>query len=659
MSLLRHQIPLAHSLITAAKGMLICFSAIALFQVLQPKQQVADQYFDQQLLDGLLWLHQQTESPVPALMNADAACNVQINTKLKQLSQRLQIKTLALQLPDCQPTEAVGKALNWLARISTDKAKSLLTATPMALQQQIANHNPFLLPGCVFIETDQANAVPGCPDTAGMQAISAKDLKKDALWSVLANYAKPGDSNHYDYVSNGVAGQLQQGAQVYLTLKQQTQTAAQNAASCFTGDLNACHRCPWCNVAATNTFYEQARARMLSVVVVDVASGNIEALASSESACYQALHSGQALSADCPKLPTDSAVRPYKLGNHAFMEVMPASLVKIPLTAALLEQDLPLATRNQLLNDWLVRSDTEAYIDTVLCKDQAFAIGCVERRFKSLQKQIDAFQFNSPNHDLLDGVMNNGLDFAIPSMRWLSNTKQPAFDVDAITRCYQHGAEQRWSGCQGEALVNYLAELYGQGNAMSTPLTIAQMLLKLAHAEQGHSLLPPVHLRQQLAPSLPVALSQNSAIAIVQAMQQTHVRGSAKAACDAAKTVNPGLMCIAQTNAKWRIAGKTGTQSFSADALPLTQWRNECQSLKQLPQLNPQQRHQLTKCGFAPYKWYAALAGPANQPFSKIVVVLAERNWRLDGSIDSRFDKGSNVAAELGLSLIASQWQKD
>ncbi|CAK0754072.1 hypothetical protein CCP3SC15_190029 [Gammaproteobacteria bacterium] len=110
-------------------------------------------------------------------------------------------------------------------------------------------------------------------------------------------------------------------------------------------------------------------------------------------------------------------------------------------------------------------------------------------------------------------------------------------------------------------------------------------------------------------------------------------------------------------NTPLKLAGKTGTPLFPADTLTLSEWRNHCARPADQSKVGQSrgEHHQqeLARCGLSPYKWYAALTGDTNnEDWDKAVVVVTERNWnQRTGYVDSVEDKGSNVAAEIGLAL--------
>ena len=64
---------------------------------------------------------------------------------------------------------------------------------------------------------------------------------------------------------------------------------------------------------------------------------------------------------------------------------------------------------------------------------------------------------------------------------------------------------------------------------------------------------------------------------------------------------------------------------------------------------------QWVDCQHRPIKWYAALLKDPNAsagPWTKAIVVIVERNWGLNGVIDSPGDIGPNTAAELAFQVI-------
>jgi hypothetical protein len=690
------RLPLARTAALSLLAILLLVAAGLVWWSRAPSFKVEDRYVDGELVQGLTWLRQSLRSePAPhVVVGANNACASRLASGLAELNQRLRGESHVPLDWDCEQVPALDKALHWLLEHEGKRIPGFLQTPVQHLGDWLAQRDPFRLPGCLFLHTPaaSASAAPAyCTESeAGWQAATSPDAlppRSEALWASLAYYRQARREHSPNRYLAAVPGSelttpLAQGPHQWLALEPGTQQTAQTTAACYTGDAAACRQCPWCNTLGQAGFYEGARARMVGVLLVDVRHGGILAAASAHSRCYQAQHSGQPLPPDCPRLPTAPAARPWRLGNHALEQAaMPGSLVKMALAAGLLEAGLPAASRTALVNDWLVRSDTEAFIDTALCRDQDFQPACSKARLRAVQAMATAMGWNAGctggpscgQQDVLGAGGVVGLDYPVLAGRFLAGgdnapvaSSRLRLDANAMRACYRNGQKQRWRDCRGADLVDTLAELYGQGNAQASAAGVADHLLQLASAAAGQTQAPLVHLlqrvdgeqpRQTVAPQRPIALHADTARSLLGAMGQTHIRGTAYAACLKASQTGGVLRCQANDPAGLRIAGKTGTPLFPADKLSLPQWRAQCAQLLVQPQIGRRQReehrHALVRCGLSPYKWYAALLGkPGSDSWDTAVVVLAERNWNAQsGVIDSAEDHGANVAAEIGLSV--------
>lgn len=112
------------------------------------------------------------------------------------------------------------------------------------------------------------------------------------------------------------------------------------------------------------------------------------------------------------------------------------------------------------------------------------------------------------------------------------------------------------------------------------------------------------------------------------------------------------------------VAGKTGTPVFAHDRMTLTERAGHCDAIQdelqavriQGQKLQPSLVADNARCHMQPYKWYVALvkdSAAPGAPYTRAIAVLAERNWRLDGRVDSAGDRGVNVAAEMAFCYIA------
>jgi len=148
---------------------------------------------------------------------------------------------------------------------------------------------------------------------------------------------------------------------------------------------------------------------------------------------------------------------------------------------------------------------------------------------------------------------------------------------------------------------------------------------------------------------------------ILAGMTRTHqAGGTAYLAC--LKALGNGPQAAGDCARLQGIAGKTGTPVWNHDRLSDRERAQTCENLRaRAAALPPAQRRSLrgplAQCDLVPLKWYAALVRDdstrAEGPWSKVVVALAERNWRRDGHIDAAFDRGGNIAAELVFRYLA------
>lgn len=684
---------------TLTMAVVIILATLGFGWHLTTPEPVLDRYINGQLLEGLDWISQSLPQEATSRSINVRDCE-SINTKdqasrLAKIACYMNSSTqLILDEPDSQQASSINLAARFLLRRQPNQIRTILRSPVEKVENLIARRDPFRLPGCLFLHGTSATSISTTGYCAneldGWQGADLTDLPQSkTLWGKLAFHRQGlrGQSpNIFNYHPAGEADMntpFAQGRHQFLSLDADVQTKAQLTAACYTGDSSACLKCSWCNYSSGATeMYEGARARMIGVLVVDVHNGGVLAAASNHTHCYAAQYSGTTLPADCPSLPTPPANRPWRLTNHALEQaVMPASLIKIPLAAGLMEANIPAASRDAMVNDWLVRSDTESFIDTVLCIDEEFQPNCAKQRLLSIQRTVAAMGWNRGcdvnkvslscgKQDLLGTGLLADLNYPLLTGRLLldGNNAPLAIErlnltVNAIQTCYRQGQKNRWRNCRGADFINTLAELYGQGNSMASPVGIAQLLLQLTAAESGQSQAPVVHLleqvdgkekRQPIAPLQPLAMRPETAQAIIGAMAKTHLlRGTAHAAC--LKATQPGglLRCKDGKDLSLRLAGKTGTPLFPADTLTLAKWRGQCAQLPTGLHQSVQQRHQRARCGLSPLKWYAVLMGkPGSQGWDKAIIVLAERNWsQHTGFVDSVEDHGSNVAAEVGLAV--------
>jgi hypothetical protein len=131
--------------------------------------------------------------------------------------------------------------------------------------------------------------------------------------------------------------------------------------------------------------------------------------------------------------------------------------------------------------------------------------------------------------------------------------------------------------------------------------------------------------------------------------------GTAHVSCLKSITADASLNC--NNDGQWVVAGKTGTPLSPHDAMTYTARKQACDRTRARPD-TVSRRHDWARCVVPPIKWFAYLLGQRDNGqirWKKAVVVLAERNWNAQtGLIDTPFDRGGNVAAELGLRMARS-----
>ena len=507
------------------------------------------------------------------------------------------------------------------------------------------------------------------------------------------------------------------GFSIDLTIDPQVQELAQRTAACYTGRDDVCRamgmrRSDDAAGPLGHALLEHAMVRMAAVAIIDVATGRIEALAGALSPCTRQEFDGPGRSSRCDaRLPYPIRYRPDALLNPAvFHDAMPASTIKPIMAAAFLSDSasgprwlsaeaaelgrsrdaLPSA---QSLRGQLVRSDSARFLDRMFCADQGFA-PCA--RPWAIQAMAANFGWNGGcavgaeacgKRDLLFGagsearvdggervfaldvsygrLLAEPLDGAMSAFRL---RRPAALDADKVRRCATGPDGRRlsaddWEKCSGGAVVDVVAEGWGQGHARASALGGAGMMALLAAAANGQPAVHGPHLvdavRGATAPGgaddasvirasalapVPHRISREAAEVILSGLSFGHRAGTSRRACEQVFTA------AACARIDW-IAGKTGTPTFPNDDRSLDELKRLCSSgtLKT--------KAERAACGpLRPYKWYVAAyrTDPADPRWTKAIGVLTERNWLADtGRIHGAGDRGPNPAAEIAMQIAA------
>jgi hypothetical protein len=460
---------------------------------------------------------------------------------------------------------------------------------------------------------------------------------------------------------------------------------------------------------------EGAMVRMAAVAIVDVASGRIEALAGALSPCARQEVDGPGRDAGCDsRLPYRVQYRPDALLNPAVHhDAMPASTIKPIMAAAFLADGGGLGGRllaaeraamqkrgtpaRDSLRGQLMRSDSARFLDRMFCADQGF-VACA--RPWEVQAMALAFGWNAGCADAEPSCGKADLLFGRPLGRAeeggplapgptaiaygrvlnepagrkagapMASMPASALDPGILRRCAVGNDGRRlsdddWEKCRGGAVVDVVAEGWGQGHARASVVGVAGMMTTLAAAANGEARVTRPHLvaglhgvagpapdpvaaaaaRWRSAATVAQALPRDAAEVILSGLSFSHRAGTARSACE---QVFDAKRC---REIDW-LAGKTGTPSFPSDGLSLDELVRLCRA-----GAPPSPESKRGACSsLRPYKWYVATwrgDRSGQGPWTKAIAVLAERNWlRASGRIHGTGDHGPNPAAEIAMQIV-------
>lgn len=693
--------PFARALTLAMMAFSFAAAALLLYLAVEgPSATVADRYSDPawqaKLGRGIGWLNHslvagvsQKPKPIEVSDCKGLGGSDQFECRRTQLNSRLAqvepIWQLTSQVPDDKNMTDVLVAMRWLFQYgeTPSKLSALLHQGRDAARQSLAD--PFRISGCMVF----SHAIAPC-DANAVVTMGSLPPHVNSLRNELMRYvsATRGSSPNIEVLrfAPGLQTPIVQGRHLTLRLTPAVQDRAQITAACYSGDTAACQNCKWCNIGTAADMFEQARARAVGILVLDAHTGGIEAAASAYTPCYGLQQQGNPPAPDCPVLPNTLVRHLDRMENQAIEQTAkPGSITKIVIAVGLQKAGLH-STEVAALPDILTHSRTADLIDIVMCKTQDFEPVCAKRRLTAVADTAVTMGWNH-DVDLLGAYQLPGLQAQRFTGRLLSHSRGSsmisAATKVAFTRATLHDCSKKhWRNCKGEQLVNLVAELFGTGEALVSPVGVGNALLQLAASANSQTLAPQVHLVQSAQDntgktvSVQAVLTKAASLAqtdpVLQGLLKTATQGTARSACLAAASAMPGslLPCAAPVGG-WsqpalRIAGKTGTPVFSADqgdkkSLSLNQWRAHCRKIRVgLAALDKESQTRISllneagKCNMTPTKWYAFLtSAPGSKTWDKVIVVLAERNWNQQtGLIDSPNDNGANVAAEIGLALV-------
>ena len=539
--------------------------------------------------------------------------------------------------------------------------------------------NPFRIAGCISFQAFQQG---GCQQLSSTLLPHAADLR-----TKLGIYVRPTRSNSPNtvYAANGdlAAGgdhatPIKQGRNLSLTLDALWSLRAQTTARCYTGDRAACTECPWCGAVEAGDMYEDAKTRAMGILIVNARTSAIEAAASAYTPCFEQMNSGQAPGAACPDLPNTPAKRPQKLGSQAIdQQAAPGSITKIIIFLGLQRAGLSFAEEAQMPSI-LAKSETLPLIDIVFCKSAHFDTACAAKRVNAIATVAAELRWNGKPVDVLSQGQSADLYAPRFAARFMHRADGAIMQFDAriSTPALAACSARQWKACDGPLLGALVSEFFGTGDAMASPVGVANVLLAL-HASASAGQPRQAHLiaaAQDAAPTAAYGEATTTlpprahAAKLLRDLEGGIEFGSAYSACAQAAKALPGgnLPCAVHGKSQGlRIMGKTGTTVFSADvdrntSIPLFVWTARCRkSAQQLQSLPATDRHryllqnEVNKCNMSPNKWYGALVTDPQTGQTYVIVALAERNWsRRTQLIQGHNEVEANIAAEATLSLV-------
>ncbi len=620
--------------------------------------------------------------------------------------------------------------LRWLERSYSAGSRSRFTEKNQVVLTPdtfFNNANPWRVqPGCVFFKkrdpenleisyalggglglstTCEKEAKLMLPDTEVAKVTAIKpgnaalpDSIK-VLLSGLARYRNPvsgGDHKIFDLMvdqqesSPSPRKGSRIGVHVTLTVDPTMQEIATHTARCYSGKEASCRELGIKNPGVG--LYENARVRMSGIAVIDIASGEIEAVAGAHTKCFAAINSGSGLPPECSDLAFKSRVRSdYPLNHAIYTESMPGSVVKPIMALGFLRTSSP--PSDIWLNKNIKESNSKKFLDHLLCLDKKDFYSSGSKRCRQVHSVIDATHLLGWNsgcdqdnkwcgyHDVLFGRIPGDMPAGYSEIigesddlpgeialygRFMttSDNDSPVFRdlrgkellVSGKNKLFKKCSEKNYKQCENmpSPLVN---EGWGQKNARTTPLGVAGMMAQLGAAAQNLKETRLPHLvrelhypggevfkssieEQGLTATRQVEISQENAGKIITAMTGTLKKGGTAHA--------PHTSVFGNDDTSGKIAAKTGTVT-----VPFGNLRNRkrtCSGDKPPD-----------KCYLKPWKWYAGLfkSKEGLENYDKAFAVLVERNWHKNknGTLEDVRDR-HNIAAEMSFRMIKQVWQR-
>ncbi len=504
------------------------------------------------------------------------------------------------------------------------------------------------------------------------------------------------------------------GLHVWFTFDPGLQRIAQTIAECYAGEVDACREMGIPDPG--EGMREGARVRQVGIAVIDVASGELRAAASAESACMR--HDLTGLGprpADCPDL--GAAARSHyrrdvdAMRNHALFTVAPPGSTVKPIMGTGFLRDPGFKRKPEVFVERLKRSESRIFLDWMFCRSgdgrggfpkecprpalvqsAAHALGWNEGCDTGTACGRLDLLFGRPLHAAPPGFPGGERGEAArfrPSSRPILLGRMLVTEEEGSIRDMSEGelwpdpkrldgcAGAKWNGgawaCRRPGLAP-VSEGYGQGSALASPVGVASLMAQLAaNADHGGPAPYPRVVRALLdaqgrpdpagdparwgTPSRPTGIDPTVARRVLDAMTHSHrPGGTASGGCRKVFGKDCGDIGV---------AGKTGTTSFGARYTTLAgfrkAWQEHASGLEGYRECMASTAPRRKRCRIPerpprPWRWYAGVfkSDPALAHYDKAFAVLVERNWTSADRIDQIGGESVNSPAiEIGMYLIA------
>lgn len=483
------------------------------------------------------------------------------------------------------------------------------------------------------------------------------------------------------------------GFNAQLTINPDMQHFATGIAQCFTGKLKLAD--PLCNRLSAktkgkfNNMESQSLVRQVGIAIIDVPSGRVDVATGSTNSCFDDNFGVSKSKEKCLEIPT--TWKSLMSANQAmenpalYTDYMPGSTIK-PIQALAMVRAFPDAIKanKETVTDIMASSDTEKVLDILTCTEGIYSItvdyvqNC--QGFAQMQKAALDMGWNNEcngedcgKQDVLYGqklyhtkmqkplfygkLLTN--DQGMELVTGLENISEDAYKNAANGVGKDDDKDTNWPALKktsSQALALAVQESYGQRNARATPLGVASaMRTLLVSADQDT--FRPTHIMEHLwaagsdgilfktkeseekpdiedledGKSLITSnITKEEARTVIPLFGKAHYAGSANTAC------NDVFDSCTQNLLGYTIFSKTGTTTFKSKNINTL--ATSCNKATEEKDKN---------CHLRPISWFVLATGTEQNQWSKVIVIMSERNWENSGSIQS-----SNTSSYIGFNLM-------